>query len=150
MKSSNTIPNFRLRRQHGQCPSCDHSGRNCRCHRWPKKAAAVFARRQIEVATHALATAQKIVAQYHLENSIPILLSSDAESTYVDAGDRFIVSFTIGLGAADGVTTPQEAVGAALEFITSDDGAPDTHWQCRDRTTGVLHIIKQNDAQISQ
>ncbi len=106
------IPNFKIRRQQGQCPACDHSGNDCHCHKRPKKAAAIFVQRQIEMAQKSIATAREVVAKYKLKGNlqIPDLQSSEIGSIYVDARDRFIVSLIVGYGSDDGILVPNHAV----------------------------------------
>src|ERR1035437_1185026 len=55
---------------------------------------------------------------------------NELSSTYVDAKDRFVVSLIVGYNTKNdgsGVTTPQEAVGAALA-LTTDEGSSGTQW----------------------
>ena len=77
---------------------------------------------------------------------VPEFQLAELGSTYADADDRFVVSLIVGYGEKDDVSTPQQAVGAALG-LTTDDDSPDTQWYCFDRKTGILRMIEQREAQ---
>jgi hypothetical protein len=70
----------------------------------------------------------------------------EVSSCYVDPDARFVVALIVGYGPQDGVTTPSEAVRAALA-LTQDLGSLDTSWTVFDRSTGVLQVIEQGDVE---
>src|ERR1035437_2242716 len=71
----------------------------------------------------------------------PLFSLEELGSTYVDKGDRFIVSLIVSYDGKD-AKTPREAVAAALA-LTTDDNSDDTQWYCFDRKTKTLHMIEQ-------
>ena len=71
----------------------------------------------------------------------PDFTLNELGSTYVDEGDRFIVSLIVSYDGKD-VKTPQEAVAAALA-LTTDDNSDDTQWYCFDRKSKKLQMIEQ-------
>jgi hypothetical protein len=72
--------------------------------------------------------------------------SKTIASLYVDEADRYVVSFIVsyphGAAADGGVTSPIEALAAAMA-LTTDDGAAKTRWMVYDRLTGAMQEIEQ-------
>ncbi len=62
-------------------------------------------------------------------------------SSYVLAGDRFVVSFIIGIG--HDAATPEEALQRALDMIQNESYK--TEWHLFDRTTAEMHVYRQEE-----
>jgi len=69
---------------------------------------------------------------------------NEVDSIYVDAEERFVVSFITSYGGVDGIKTAQSAGHWALE-LTRDEGCPDTKWFVYDRVTHVMHEFNQSE-----
>ena len=71
-------------------------------------------------------------------------------NTYLDDGDRFVVSLIVGYRGDEDednpIGTPEQAVAAALD-LTRDLGSSDTHWYVFDRRTGGMSLVEQGDAE---
>jgi hypothetical protein len=73
--------------------------------------------------------------------------ASEVGSIYCEPSDRFVVSLITTYGnPADGIATPEEAAGAALD-LTRDDGSAGTNWHVFDRKTGQHTRVEQSDAE---
>jgi hypothetical protein len=73
----------------------------------------------------------------------PLDFSEDeVDSIYTDPRDRFIVSFIVGYGEMDEITTLKEAAEAALN-LTTDAYSDGTVWFVYDRQTETLRQFTQ-------
>ncbi len=66
---------------------------------------------------------------------------NEVSSSYVLVGDRYIVSFIVGVG--QDAETPEDALERALNMIQSE--ARKTHWYCFDRKTETLQVYLQEE-----
>jgi len=70
-------------------------------------------------------------------------------NTYVDGGERFVVSMVNGERSEPRVEgdppadSPEDALRRTIEFVGSTDGYQN-HWYVYDRETGVLHQFEQD------
>lgn len=48
--------------------------------------------------------------------------------------------------ARDGITSPEDAVAAALA-LTRDTDSGSTHWYVKDRKSNILHLIEQRSVE---
>jgi hypothetical protein len=70
-------------------------------------------------------------------------------NTYVDGGERFVVSMVNGERSEPRVEgdspadSPEDALRRTIEFVGSSDGYQN-HWYVYDRETGVLHQFEQD------
>ena len=70
----------------------------------------------------------------------------DLGNTYVESDERFVVSLVVSYDPRDGITSPEDAVAAALA-LTRDIDSGGTQWYVKDRKNNILHLIEQRSVE---